>query len=200
MTASTEEIRRGARVSGDGLYRYELTRTWDPANDARAVWIMLNPSTADAMVDDATVRRCIGFSKREGFGTMTVLNLYAYRSKDPDQLGAVADPVGPDNRETIAEWTDPHIAVKVIAAWGSFVPFGREVLRGQSVPGNPRGRAGSGGRPSLARLSHAQLVQTILNTIRSPRVYCLGTTKDGHPRHPLYVAADQPLQVWRELR
>lgn len=108
---------RTADLSDDGIYRYRLTRTWgSPASPA--VFVMLNPSTADAEQDDPTVRRCIGFAKAWGHGSLIVVNLYALRSTDPRALWNHAAPVG-------GRVNDTHIAGAlrqaglVVAAWGA---------------------------------------------------------------------------------
>lgn len=112
-------VRRTAVLSDCELYRYSLTRCWDLGNTrADVAWIMLNPSTADAEVDDATIRRCIGFSKREGYGGLVVVNLFALRSTNPRNLRHAEDPVGPDNRAHILR-TALH-ADRVICAWGTW--------------------------------------------------------------------------------
>jgi len=86
---------RGTELSPCGIYRYTLTREWE---DGRCVaWLMFNPSNADATDDDATIRKCIGFSKRWGYGRMAVVNLYGVRSRDPKTVAKTADPVGPLN-------------------------------------------------------------------------------------------------------
>lgn len=105
LTEATADVR--------GDYRYVLTRTWDSAAEP-VVFVMLNPSTADATVDDRTVRRCIWFAKREGFGGIIVVNLYAYRATNPRVMFAAEDPVGPANDAIIAEHTRGRT---VIAAW-----------------------------------------------------------------------------------
>jgi hypothetical protein len=97
-------------------YRYLLTRIWDPALRP-AVFLMLNPSTADAMDDDPTIRRCTGYAKREGAGGLVVVNLFALRSTDPRVLRHHADPVGPLNDVFIRQATAG--AGTVIAAWGA---------------------------------------------------------------------------------
>jgi hypothetical protein len=84
---------RGCVLSPDGLYRYLLWRTWNPKANTM-VWLMLNPSTADAMNDDPTIRRCIGFAQREGCGSIQVLNLYALRATKPKHLFDHPDPEG----------------------------------------------------------------------------------------------------------
>lgn len=107
---------KNAVISPCGLYRYRLSRTWEPEK-LPLVWIMLNPSTADAEIDDPTIRRCVGFSKREGAGGLEVLNLFALRATNPDALLSAADPIGPDNDEWIREILHPHS--RVICAWGA---------------------------------------------------------------------------------
>lgn len=107
-------LTRSAVISDDGLYRYRLDRRWN--SGARVAWIMLNPSTADAEQDDATIRRIRGFSQGWGFGALTVVNLYAWRATDPADLWTAPDPIGPDNDRHIAEvCATSH----VIAAWGA---------------------------------------------------------------------------------
>lgn len=106
-TPTTEQVRRAtADFSPDLSYRYRLTRTWDQClvcNRPPAVFVMLNPSTADASLDDPTIRRCVGFAKAWGCPGLTVVNLYALRSADPKALWSHPDPVGPDNNRWISE-------------------------------------------------------------------------------------------------
>lgn len=105
-----------AVISADDKYRYQLIRAWDD-NTARCVFIMLNPSTADGAEDDPTIRRCVGFAKRFGFGGLVVVNLFAFRATDPAVMYAEREAVGPDN--------DAHIlgalaaGDRVFAAWGA---------------------------------------------------------------------------------
>ena len=87
---------RDAIISPCGKYRYLLTRTWNRV-DPSLCFIMLNPSTADASIDDPTIRRCIGFARQFGYGGIRVVNLYALRATDPKELWRVDDPVGPEN-------------------------------------------------------------------------------------------------------
>lgn len=77
-------------------YRFRLTRSWG-SRAATVAWIMLNPSTADAIENDATVRRCINYTRRWGYEQMDVVNLFAYRSAHPGVLMSVVDPIGKDN-------------------------------------------------------------------------------------------------------
>lgn len=108
-------LHRDAVISSCGQYRYRLSRTWDHQT-LPLVWMMLNPSTADAEIDDPTIRRCMGFARREGAGGIEVLNLFALRATDPKALREADNPIGPDNDEWIREVLHPHS--RVVAAWG----------------------------------------------------------------------------------
>lgn len=109
------EMEKTAIISDCGLYRYQLTRRW--GTGPAVVWIMLNPSYADASVDDRTITKCIGFTTRAGYAALTVVNLFAFRNRWPDEMKAATDPVGPEN--------DAHIAAvakagaMTICAWGN---------------------------------------------------------------------------------
>lgn len=96
-------------------YRYLLTRIWEPARPP-LVWVMLNPSTADAFTVDPTIRRCLSFAQREGAGGIVVVNLFAVRSTDPRVLRDHPDPVGRYNDAFIRQATR---AGSVVAAWGA---------------------------------------------------------------------------------
>jgi len=157
---------QSATFSKCGLYRYDLRRIWRP--DARPLlWIMLNPSTADAVVDDPTVKRCTRFAVQWGHGGIVVCNLFAFRSTKPEGLLTVDDPVGLDkNDEVIAR--EAAEAYQVVVAWGSHGDF---MGRGRQVYELIREKVG-----------------------RSP--LCLGTTKAGEPRHPLYVPKTKELRLF----
>src|ERR1019366_833740 len=96
----SRRLRRGAVDDGaariDRPYRYSLWRRVGESR-RRVLFVMLNPSTADAIVDDPTIRRCMGFARTWGFGELEVCNLFAYRSPCPSALLRAADPVGPSN-------------------------------------------------------------------------------------------------------
>lgn len=105
-----------AWISECGRYRYSLTRRWDRGDSV--LFIMLNPSTADALIDDPTIRRCIDFAKGFGYNAIEVVNLYAWRATKPEDLPPTTwIAVGPDNDVAIAEAVDR--ADIVIAAWGA---------------------------------------------------------------------------------
>lgn len=112
----TDGVERAARLSPDGHYRYALSRTWDPEKRT-VLWVMLNPSTADGETDDATIRRCIGYTRAWGYGGLVVGNLFAWRATLPKDLPAGAKAVGPDNDRWLTQLA--HRAELTICAWGA---------------------------------------------------------------------------------
>lgn len=108
-------MKRDAFISECGRFRYSLTREWGVG--LRLLFVMLNPSTADALEDDATIRRCISFAKAENFGAIEVVNLFAYRARDPADLRREGYPVGPDNDFHIQ--MAAALAHRVCVAWGA---------------------------------------------------------------------------------
>lgn len=112
---ATPPVECSAVISDCGLYRYELRRVWDPTGPLLE-FVMLNPSTADASTDDPTIRRCIGFAKRWGYGGIVVRNLYALRATNPEVLlNYSGDAYGPRNDRYIAD----DVADCTIVAWGA---------------------------------------------------------------------------------
>jgi hypothetical protein len=96
-------------------YRYLLTRTWAPGR--KALFVMLNPSTATEVQNDPTVERCERRARALGFGAFRVTNIFAFRATDPRVMRAMADPVGPENDTAIREsavWAD-----MILCAWGN---------------------------------------------------------------------------------
>lgn len=121
--------RGDAIISDCGTYRYLLQRFWDVRLETLN-FIMLNPSTADALKDDATIRRCMGFARDLGFGSLEVTNIFALRSTDPKALRKHADPVGPENDEQIV--SSARVCHLTICAWGTHGTLqgrGAKVLR-----------------------------------------------------------------------
>ena len=98
-------------------YRYALWRKWESPNTGYAVFIGLNPSTADETNDDPTIKRCIKFADDWGYSGLCMLNLFAFRATDPKVMLRVADPVGRDNDEYIRRYV--RGAGVAIAAWGA---------------------------------------------------------------------------------
>lgn len=120
-------LTKSAVLSECGVYRYELRRAWD-LDLPSLLWVMLNPSTADAASDDPTINRCAGFSAAWGYGGMTVANLYALRATDPGEVLIHDDPVGPENDTYLGRLADAHPVT--VAAWGA---HGRFRGRGAAV-------------------------------------------------------------------
>lgn len=112
---------------GMSTYRYVLTRKCSD-NVGRCNFIMLNPSTADEINDDPTIRRCVGYTKKWGYSKLVVTNLYAIRATDPSILRYMFDPIGPENNEYIKKYA--LLSNKIICAWGNYgVERGKEVMR-----------------------------------------------------------------------
>jgi len=163
-----QNMKLEADLSECGRYRYTLTRTWD-ATKPTVVFIGINPSTANADVEDPTSRRCNDFARRWDAGSMQLINLYAFRSTFPDFLyaedadgerigGVRSDAVGPQNDEFIARVLASPRVTTVVAAWGAH---------------------------KIAEQRAAAVVA--LAERYSRQLMCLGLTKQGAPRHPLYV-------------
>jgi hypothetical protein len=116
-----------AVLSACGRYRYRLARpvegAVDPRVDGRVLWVMLNPSTADAVKNDNTIRRCTAFTRSWGYSGFMVGNLYALRSSDPAALWEADDPVGPQNLEHLRDMASE--ASLIIAAWGAHAERGQ---------------------------------------------------------------------------
>ena len=161
-----------AVISECGRYRYRLTRSVGMGSRV-VVFVGVNPSTADAATDDATVRKWCGFARRWGFDKIEVVNLFAFRSTDVRALAAAEDPVGPRCDEHLAEAISA--AEWIVPCWGSST----------KVPGHLRGRIANVSRLLLERRpARASLL-------------CLGRTSSGDPRHPLMLGYNTPLEPWR---
>lgn len=166
-------LRTSADVSSDGRYRYTLSRTWDTTRPT-VLWVMANPSTADASADDPTIRRCCGYARRWGFGGIRVVNLLAIRATDPADVRAWArlgsDVVGRGNVDAVRRALG---AVKadglVVAAWGA---------------------VGSTLRAALPQALQTELDLVIGMVRGQPGAVALALTQGGEPAHPLYKAND----------
>ena len=111
-------------------YRYTLWREWDLLNSNYAMFIGLNPSTADEWKDDPTIRRCIDFSKQWGYGALCMVNLFAFRATDPRVMMSTPRPIGEENDRWIAYCAKD--AGVIVAAWGTkgqYIGRDEEVLQ-----------------------------------------------------------------------
>lgn len=164
---------RGAVI--DGPYRYRLWRYWDRELIPLVV-CMLNPSTADDVKNDQTIRRCLHYAKREGFGGLEVVNLFAWRSTDPDVLrkaavSQFARMIGPSNDDHIRnalKATRADTGGLVLVAWGTNV---------ERISGG---------------MTRARQVKRLIDEHGLP-IVCLGTTQGGYPRHPARLGNDVEL-------
>jgi hypothetical protein len=153
-------------ISEDGRHRYTLARSFDSLfSHRRVLWVMLNPSTADDSVDDPTIRRVRDFSLRLGFGAFAVANLFSLRSTDPKGIREDGAEGDPENLIWIAELAAN--AETIICAWGAH--------------GSLRGR-------------DRRVLTLLREDGHAHKLRCLGYTKSGAPRHPLYLAGDTELQ------
>jgi len=147
-------------------FRYTLTRDWSISGEEKKniLFLMLNPSTADADIFDPTVKRCFNYAKRWGYNHMTVCNIYAYRATNPkDMLRAKEEGIniiGQHNDSYI--WGCAMEAQKIICAWGAS-PWSRD---------------------------RAKEVIQVLERYCGEKLFCLKKSKDGCPVHPLYQKND----------
>jgi hypothetical protein len=166
---------RSAALSTDGRYRYDLVREWLPTSQqtmGSVLFVLLNPSTADAERDDPTVRKCMGFARRWGFVRMVICNLFAYRTPAPGELwrrhAVGEDVVGKDNDWWIFNHaSDPKIA-KVVAGWGV-----------------------AGADP------HVQTrVEAVRKILSGRQIEALKLTRMGFPFHPARIAYTNTPILW----
>lgn len=157
-------ISSGAILSPCETYRYVLWRVLEPQPGeplaGTLLWVMLNPSTADATADDATIRKVCGFARRWGYREARVVNLYALRSRDPKALWKHQDPVGPENDDHL-RWEATH-ADAVVLAWGA----------------------------NAGQLRAEEVRKIVLRAADPAPVWHLGLTQNGHPKHPLMLGYD----------
>ncbi len=150
-------------------YRYLLTRVWNDAAP-RALFVMLNPSTATEVQNDPTVERCERRSRTLGFGGFRVTNIFAWRDTAPAAMKAAPDPVGPGNDaaivHSVTDWLRGPDDM-VLCAWGT---HGAHLGRGAAME-------------ALLRDTGRDL-------------WILGLTQGGHPKHPLYIGYDTQPAPW----
>jgi hypothetical protein len=163
----------GASISGDGQFRYRLWRnlqaSLENGSKGTVVFVMLNPSTADAIENDPTIRRCINFAMDWGYTKLEVVNLSPVRTKSPDELIWKKEewqmPWDVQNHWVVEEVIDQ--ADLVVAAWGA----------------------------NVVRCDLETRAQDVIDYCEE--LYVLGLTKSGHPRHPLYVPKGTQPTRWK---
>jgi hypothetical protein len=171
---------RGAWFSDDGLHRLLLWRSW--GRGARALFVMLNPSSAGGEVDDPTVRRCCGFARAWGATGIWIVNLYTLIATDPGELWSTEPALRQIRSSTMAgaepepraDWYIERALDRttgpIIAAWGALPRENAAVIRAADV---------------------TELLA------RRRVVHCLGTTATGYPRHPVRLSGTTELVVFR---
>lgn len=157
-----------AIISPCGLYRYRLEREVQEEGKVFA-FFGINPSTADASVDDATVRKWRGFAQRNGCRKFIVGNVFSYRATDVRELGSVLDAQGPEHHAHLAAII--RDADVLVPCWGSSL----------KVPSSMRWRIG------------AMMADLMLSW---KPVLHFGVTASGDPKHPLMLGYDTPLLPW----
>jgi len=136
------------------------------------LFVMLNPSTADANLNDPTITKCIGFATRWYCTELTVVNCFAWRATDPKELKGKRGTVpahchGPDNTTHVREQLEAHKYGLIVAAWGAKKEANRSPI------------------PNMLR-------ELPIGTVK-----CLVKNDDGSPKHPLYVKYDKELEDWQ---
>lgn len=169
MTAPRSEV-GPAEFSQDRVYRYSLTRVWD-SEKANVCFIGLNPSTADESTLDPTLRRCLGFAFDWGFGSFTMVNLFAFRATDPIHMRMQKQPVGQVvhnfQQNNVHILHQARSAGQVVACWGA---HGKHLGRGTEV-------------------------RRLLQEVTIP-LYVFGLNKDKSPMHPLYLPSELRPTAW----
>lgn len=168
----------GAQLSPCSRFRYLLWRQWDVGPSV--LWLMLNPSRADAERDDATVRKCVGFSRRWGYGQLSIVNLFSLVATKPEEIARALDRWRPgDPHPSGGRTAEEHILIAsarshgIVYAWGGCAaPWPFRTYHVTSLV-----EAARGGRP--------------------PPPQCLGYTKHGAPRHPVRLSYATPLELYQ---
>ncbi len=179
---------KGAIISPCGRYRFSLWREWRGSSNRKnwrwfgakdgkgqelgeplsCVFVMLNPSTADAEQDDPTIRRCVGFAKALKFDRLEVVNLYAYRATNPKDLFAAGDAAHHYENQRHVEIAARNSGI-INCAWGA---------HGDSFQ-----------------------AETVRGWMHTKKHFALGFTKNGHPKHPLYLPnGTKPIAMDRTFR
>lgn len=175
----TTAVASDAWISSCGAYRYRLSRTWDLERPTCA-FVMLNPSTADASKDDPTIRKCVGYAKRWGYGEIVVVNAFAFRATDPSDLKDAEDPFGPENEYALTTTARQPKLDRIVLGWGTKCRWGRG---DDKVLGDKRA---------------LRCLRQNLPVAQYKKIFALNVTKGGYPQHPLYVPYDVELIPYTE--
>lgn len=163
-------MKREANISTCGNFRFSLSRTWDEEKP-KVMFIMLNPSTADAEKDDPTIRRCIGFAQSWGYGGLIVCNLFAWRATSPKGLEEKEFKRIGTNYHTIL--TEAAKVDTVVCAWGN--------------------------KPVLDKMLYGAPSAYIPFEV-TPKLHYLELSVTGTPKHPLYLKKDLKPIKWDNFK
>lgn len=153
--------------NGDRTRRYALHRRWAPG--PRVLWVLLNPSTADEKHNDPTIKKCISYSQKWGFGGLVMVNIFSLKATDPKDLKASSDPGdGEESNSYLLRYAEE------IASEGGVI------LCGMGAHASHRGR----GRAVVDMLNRYPLHYLVL-------------TDSGIPGHPLYLPGNLTPQLWQ---
>jgi hypothetical protein len=154
-------MKKDANISICENYRYQLSRVWDETKP-KIMFVMLNPSTADADNDDPTIRKCINYTQKWGYGGLYVCNLFAYRATKPKVLLKIKNPFGVENEQSIKKYaTNAEI---IVCAWGN-----KKIVKAILKDKKPL---------------------DLLSFVSDKLYYLELTKKDNFLKHPLYLKAD----------
>jgi len=164
FSTGTKSPTSGAYFSPDRIYRYVLWRIWDKSKPA-IMFIGLNPSTADESLNDPTITRCLGFSKSWGYGSLYMLNLFAFRATDPNDMKSTSMPIGEENLKYLIQYA--KTVDQIICAWGNHGSY----------------------------LNQSKIILDLFRKDESlfTKLYYFKLSQKGEPVHPLYQSADSKL-------
>lgn len=170
MSGIQEHLRMDGVTAGAVIippHRYALWRRWDASRLCMAV-TMLNPSRANHLNDDPTVKQLVKIARHLGFGSLYIVNLHAYQTPSPDELFKLAaDPIGPQNPRYLRRSLMTYDYQ--IAAWGA---------QGDKL---------------CQATAFLKLAERYRRTIR-----VLALTASGHPHHPLRMKTSYDHLIWKD--
>lgn len=171
----TNSDHRGAILSVCERFRYRLWRKWGDGGKGSLVFLMLNPSTADAMQEDPTVRKCMGFANRNGYKGIEIINLFAFRTPKPSMLRTEGYVIGVENDRHIKAVLSSN--ADVVLAWGRH-PFPSERLRQV--------------RRLILKLNESD--SHVEHLGHGNHFWTLGMNKGGTPAHPLMLGYQNKME------
>lgn len=160
---------KSAKFNEDRTHRYYLSRIWDEKM-SKMLFIGINPSTADGEKDDHTVSRLVKFCQSWGFGGFYIVNLYSFISPEPEDMI--------DHYNNLTNKMEKALHKQNMAV---ALRYGRicsmiTFMWGAGIPNQTQ-------------------ADKYIRTFRD--AYCFGKTREGHPKHPLFLASHTQLTKFR---